>query len=164
MIARLSGRLPEPVDRPEAARPFPLIGRSRHRQVLDSLFASLHRRKTVSLFVFGRTGTGKTTLIRSFLDELLERDEAVVLSGRCYERESVPYKALDSLIDSLARYLKGLPTEEAERLLPQDVAFLARAFPVLQSVEAIAVARRQAPRCPTSRSCAGGRSRGCASS
>ncbi len=69
----------------------------------------------MSLFVFGRTGTGKTTLIRSFLDELLERDEAVVLSGRCYERESVPYKALDSLIDALARYLKGLPAEEAER-------------------------------------------------
>ena len=75
------GRLPEAVDGPEAARPFPLIGRSRHRQFLDSLIALLHKRKTVSLFVFGRTGTGKTTLIRSFLDELLARDEAVVLSG-----------------------------------------------------------------------------------
>ena len=145
VIAWLSGRLPEPLDRLRAARAFPLIGRSRHRQVLDSRLASLHRRKTVSLFVFGRTGTGKTTLVRSFLDELLERDEAVVLSGRCYERESVPYKALDSLIDSLARYLKGLPTEQADRLLPQDVAFLARAFPVLQSLEAIAAARRLAP-------------------
>ena len=148
VIARLSGRLPEAVDEPEAARPFPLIGRSRHRQVLDSLIALLHKRKTISLFVFGRTGTGKTTLIRSFLDELLARDEAVVLSGRCYERESVPYKALDSLIDSLARYLKGLPTEESDRLLPQDVAFLARAFPVLQGIEAIAAARRQAPDMP----------------
>ena len=148
VIARLSGRLPEPMDGPEAARPFPLIGRARHRQVLDSLVASLHQRKTVSLFVFGRTGTGKTTLIRSFLEELLVRDEAVVLSGRCYERESVPYKALDSLIDSLARYLKGLPADQAERLLPQDVAFLARAFPVLQSLEAIAAARRQAPEMP----------------
>ncbi len=145
VIAWLSGRVPEPLDVSEAARAFPLIGRSRHRQVLDSLLALLHRRKTVSLFVFGRTGTGKTTLVRSFLDELLEREEAVVLSGRCYERESVPYKALDSLIDSLARYLKGLPTEQAERLLPPDVAFLARAFPVLQSLEAIAAARRLAP-------------------
>ena len=36
VIARLSGRLPEPIDAPEPARPFPLIGRSRHRQVLDS--------------------------------------------------------------------------------------------------------------------------------
>ena len=99
----------------------------------------------MSLFVFGRTGTGKTTLVRSFLDELLEREEAVVLSGRCYERESVPYKALDSLIDSLARYLKGLPPEQVGALLPEDVAFLARAFPVLQSLEAIAAARRLAP-------------------
>ena len=141
VIALLGGQLPEPDDQPEPARAFPLIGRSRHRQVLDGGLAALHRRKTVSLFVFGRTGTGKTTLVRSFLDELLEREEAVVLSGRCYERESVPYKALDSLIDSLARYLKELPLEQAERLLPDDVGFLARAFPVLQSLEAIAGAR-----------------------
>jgi eukaryotic-like serine/threonine-protein kinase len=145
VIAGLSGQVPAPLDQSEPVRAFPLIGRSRHRRVLDSGLAALHRRKTVSLFVFGRTGTGKTTLVRSFLDELLEREEAVVLSGRCYERESVPYKALDSLIDSLARYLKGLPAEQAASLLPEDVGFLARAFPVLQSLEPIAAARRLSP-------------------
>ena len=112
------------------------------------MFASLNQGRTESIFVFGRTGTGKTTLIRSFLDELIEKDEAVVLAGRCYERESVPYKALDSLIDALARYLKGLPTWEAESLLPQDVTLLARVFPVLQGVEAVASARRPAPEMP----------------
>ena len=105
-------------------------------------------RATESVFVFGRTGTGKTTLIRSFLDELIEKDDAVVLSGRCYERESVPYKALDSLIDALARHLKGLPAREAASLLPPDVAFLARIFPVLQSVEAVALARRESSEMP----------------
>ncbi len=145
VIERLSGRIPQPIEQSEPARALPLVGRSRHRQVLNSGLASLHRRKTVALFVFGRTGTGKTTLVRSFLDELLEREEAVVLSGRCYERESVPYKALDSLIDSLARYLKRLSEDEAVRLLPPDVGFLARAFPVLQSVEVIAEARRRSP-------------------
>jgi len=79
VVARLSGKVPEPTEEPDSARPLSLIGRARHRQVLDSLVASLHRRKTVSLFVFGRTGTGKTTLIRSYLDEFLEREEAVVL-------------------------------------------------------------------------------------
>ena len=74
--------------------------------MLDTLFASLARRTTESVFVFGRTGMGKTTLIRSFLDDLIEKDDAIVLSGRCYERESVPYKALDSLIDALRVILR----------------------------------------------------------
>ena len=108
--------------------------------------------------MFGRTGTGKTTLVQSFLDELVERQEAVVLSGRCYERESVPYKALDSLIDALARYLKELPDHEP-RLLPEDAAFLGRVFPVLESVEAIASgATRCTGAAQTSRSCGGDRS------
>ena len=125
VIERLSGRGAEPIEQAEPARALPLIGRSRHRQVLNNGLASLHRRKTVALFVFGRTGTGKTTLVRSFLDELLDREDAVVLSGRCYERESVPYKAIDSLIDALARHLKRLTEDEAESLLPPDVGFLA---------------------------------------
>ena len=154
VIAR-SRAAPEPLDQSEPARAFPLIGRSRHRQVLDGGLAALHRRKTVSLFVFGRTGTGKTTLVRSFLDELLEREEAVVLSGRCYERESVPYKALDSLIDSLARYLKGLPPEQTR------VSAAGRRFPGPRVSRAAEPRGDSRPRgvspeeCPTSRSCGG---------
>ncbi len=107
VIARLRGGAPATAEVPEAGRSFPLIGRSRHRQVLEALFASLGRHTTKAVFVFGRTGTGKTTLIRSFLDGLIEKDVAVVLSGRCYERESVPYKALDSLIDAPGAVFEG---------------------------------------------------------
>ena len=60
----------------------------------------------------------------------------------------MPYKALDSLIDALARHLKGLPARETGSLLPADVAFLARIFPVLQSVEAVALARRESAEMP----------------
>ncbi len=112
------------------------------------MFASLGRGQTQSIFVFGRTGTGKTTLIRSFLDGLTAQEEAVVLSGRCYERESVPYKALDSLIDALARHLKGLSARKVASLLPPEVAYLARVFPVLQGVPAVATARHAAPELP----------------
>ena len=114
-----------------------LIGRSWHRQVLDSGYASLVNRQTSTVFVFGRTGTGKTTLIRSFLDDLRSREDTLVLAGRCYEQEWVPFKAVDSLIDALASYLKQLSTSELACLLPHDVSLLARVFPVLRSVQGV---------------------------
>ena len=115
--------------------------------------------------MFGRTGTGKTTLIRSFLDELLERDEAVVLSGRCYERESVPYKALDSLIDSLARYLKGLPTGRVRAAAAARMwRFWRGRFRCCRVSRRSPIATAVRRKCLTSKSCAGEHLPGCASS
>ena len=59
----------------------------------------------------GRRAWASRRSQRTFLDELVERGEAVVLRGRAYERESVPYKAVDSLIDALTRYLSHLDEE-----------------------------------------------------
>jgi serine/threonine protein kinase len=148
ILEQLSGSSCGPVGVVEPYRPIHLIGRAPQRRVLAGVFKALNRGKPQSVFVLGRTGMGKTTLIRSFLDELIEKDDAIVLDGRCYERESVPYKALDSLIDALARYLKGLGAGRAESLLPDDVGFLARLFPVLKSVEAVARAQRGATEMP----------------
>ncbi len=129
----------------------PFVGRREQLAALHEAFARTKEGRAVTLLVRGPSGMGKSTLIRRFLEELAERDPTcVVLSGRCYERESMPYKALDSLIDSLSQYLRALPPHEAEALLPRDVLTLARLFPVLRRVEVVSRARRKGPEIPDS--------------
>ena len=81
------------------------------------------------------------TLVHRFLRDLVnERPDIVVLAGKCYELESVPFKAFDSLVDALGRWLRGLSFDAADALTPSHAGALARVFPVLSRVEAIAAA------------------------
>nr|WP_161501442.1 serine/threonine-protein kinase [Rhodopirellula sp. SM50] len=116
-----------------------LVGRDRHLSQLQDLYEYAKANEVPQVaFVRGRSGEGKTSLVEHFLKELAEQDESlVVLSGRCYDRESVPFKALDSLIDALAGYLSKLPEEQSASLIPADAVFLASVFPVLGRVGAI---------------------------
>src|SRR5262249_46418160 len=88
------------------------------------------------LLVQGEPGVGKSTLVRHFLEHAAP--EAVLLSGRCYEQESVPFKGLDTVIDSLSSYLAGLAAPGTDKLLARGVRFLASIFPVLRRVPAVA--------------------------
>ena len=148
ILKRLRGHAVSTAEIPRGRRSIPLIGRAWHRHVLDSGFDSLVNRQTSTIFVFGRTGTGKTTLIRSFLDDLRSREDTLVLAGRCYEQEWVPFKAVDSLIDALARHLKQLSASELGRLLPHDVSLLARVFPVIRGVDSVLAGREPAAELP----------------
>jgi len=88
--------------------------------------------------VEGRSGVGKSALIERFLGDLAARRGAVVLAGRCHEQESVPYKAVDSLIDALTRELLMRPACELARLIPPGIGTLARIFPVLGRIPEVA--------------------------
>ena len=136
--ASAAAQQPPPVSRVRA----PFVGRVAQLEVLDRAFEAAMIGRSQMVFVKGSSGLGKTALIRRFLVGLREREpDAVLLSGRCYERESVPYKALDNLVDRLSHYLRSLPRAAVEALLPRDVAALTRLFPILLRVEAIAANR-----------------------
>jgi tRNA A-37 threonylcarbamoyl transferase component Bud32 len=118
----------------------PLVGRQKERAVLERALASAGQGKPVCVVVHGHSGMGKSTLVRRFLNDVGER--ATVLAGRCYERESVPYKALDSVIDALCRHLRRLPIDAVRALAPLDGAALLRIFPVLSRVNGLANQKR----------------------
>lgn len=134
VLRRLSGpRKSFPLAKPAK---MPFVGRVEQlaamREAYDTM---LDQRSTVWVAIQGRSGFGKSSLAHQFLGRLPEA--AVSLRGRCFERESVPYKTLDSVIHSLVRYLNGLTDLEADAFLPRDVAALAKLFPDLLRVKAI---------------------------
>lgn len=117
------------------------VGREQHVAQLQEAFELVEDNKPVLALVKGLSGMGKSALVRCFSEDLMASGRAIVLRGRCYERESVPYKAFDNVIDALSRYMMQLPTDQAAELLPRNVHSLARLFPVLKRVRAIAQAR-----------------------
>ncbi|HTU19744.1 MAG TPA: AAA family ATPase [Gemmataceae bacterium] len=119
------------------------MGRQRQLTALHDAFEATCQGRTRTILIHGLSGMGKSTLMRRFLDTVAARQDVVVLMGRCYERESVPYKALDSLVDALSGYLRRLPDMEVLGLLPRDALLLARVFPMLRRVSAVDAAPRR---------------------
>jgi serine/threonine protein kinase/tetratricopeptide (TPR) repeat protein len=121
-----------------------LVSRDAQLRALMEAYAAAQKGRTVVVHLHGSSGMGKSSLARRFVEELPEATKSLVLSGRCYERESVPFKAFDSMMDALSRHLMRLPREEAKALLPRDILFLARIFPSLWRVKIVREAEQRA--------------------
>jgi hypothetical protein len=111
----------------------PFVGRHREMAALLDAFCSARSGRTTTIHVVGGSGMGKTALVRCFLDEVRLHD-AIILSGRCYQRESVQYKAVDNLMDALCVHLMRMRREDVAAVLPSDLGLLARLFPVLRRI------------------------------
>jgi hypothetical protein len=135
VVARLDGTKKRPSLGPTS--PHPLVGRAAQREQLASAFARARAGRATVALVAGRCGMGKSALVQHFLEQAREQG-AVVLAGRCYEREELPHKAFGPLLDALGTYLLSRPEGELGELLPAHVSALARLFPSLRRVPAIA--------------------------
>jgi serine/threonine protein kinase/tetratricopeptide (TPR) repeat protein len=114
------------------------VGRHHELAELEEAFAEVAGGRPRTIVVYGESGVGKSALVRELVRRVARDPAALVLGGRCYERESVPYKAVDGVIDSLTRWLRTRPRAEVEALLPDDVALLTEPFPVLGQVPLVA--------------------------
>ena len=133
IVARLGSR-----DVPDE-RPPPFVGRAGELAVLDAALDEIAEGGASTVFVEGESGIGKSSLVRSFIGRVHQRHpSALVLSGRCYERESVPFKGIDNIVDALAHELMRRHPVDVALHLTNDVEALARVFPVLRRVSAIA--------------------------
>ncbi len=135
--------LPSPAP---ASGKTPFIGRARELALLREAFEAVQRGQTSVVLVDGPSGVGKSALVRQFT-RTLEREvpDLVVLTGRYYAREAVPYRALDAIMDAVAHYLMRLPDDAAEAILPIDSGLLAHLFSPLRGVSAVSRAEFRPP-------------------
>ncbi|MFI5301153.1 MAG: serine/threonine-protein kinase, partial [Polyangiales bacterium] len=116
------------------------VGRADELALLRTAWKDVRVRRTTSVVIVkGDSGVGKSALVRRFLDRVRdEQPRALVLTGRCYLREDVPFRAVDGVIDSLVHALRRLPSQDVAALIPSRPGALARVFPAMRRVEAIA--------------------------
>jgi predicted Ser/Thr protein kinase len=131
--AEILARLGEPERRARASE-GPFVGREAELAELDRAFARLAAGGPVVVHVAGRSGQGKSSLVRQWLATLQRTREVAVLRGRCRERESVPYKGIDAVIDALGIQLRHLEPSRLPSLPKEQTEALTQVFPVLQEL------------------------------
>jgi hypothetical protein len=119
VLARLYG---DRATRPPQRREPRFVGRDRELGRLDAALAGATSRLVL---VCGASGAGKSALVDAVLAKL---PDALIWRGRCDERERVPYRAFDSIIDDLATELVAAP-QLADGI--EHAAALARVFPTI---------------------------------
>jgi len=132
IVARLGGQL-APASAGEGTPSVAFVGRQAQLAALEHAFERSIAGTTIAR-VHGRSGAGKSALVGRFLAQIAARPDTLVLAGRCYEQELIPFKAVDSLMDALTHYLVQCDSETLAKLLPADAPLLARLFPVLGRV------------------------------
>jgi len=111
-------------------RQVELIGRGREVRTLVRHINAIASEGSGMVLLHGSPGVGKTVLADRVLDEIRSTTGALILGGRCRGWESLPFNAIDTLVDSLARITRTDVPPAIEELMSRSVA-MTRLFPTL---------------------------------
>ncbi|MET0594374.1 MAG: serine/threonine-protein kinase, partial [Polyangiaceae bacterium] len=117
------------------------LGRQKELARLGDAFESSDK-AGIAVVLHGEAGIGKSSLAARFTANLDAEGRAWVLTGRCDQRETVPFKALDEVFDALGSEIAARYSRGAAALLPERADLLAQTFPTLQRIPAF----QQAPK------------------
>lgn len=107
------------------------IGRAQELQTLKNTINQKIEEPRL-IHITGPSGIGKSALIQQCLKTLQSPKPPYLFFAQCHPQETIPYKGLDGMLDTLSRIWASLPEEQAQSLLPSDAGYLARLFPVLR--------------------------------
>jgi serine/threonine protein kinase len=131
MLRRLTPSEADPGKATAASHgPSMIVGRTNELARLRRAFDRTLDAKPCTVEIQGDSGIGKSALVRHFA-ESVAREPVLVLTGNCSERESIPYKAFDGVIEGLANHLLKLGAKGLSDFAGQDIATLAPSFPIL---------------------------------
>jgi serine/threonine protein kinase len=133
ILERLGIRDFDPV-RIERSRPRKgkLIGRGRELRTLHGWVDAILPGDSRIILLEGAPGGGKTALLDHFLDEMRAAGHALILGGRCQPWESLPFNAVDSIVDALAREARRTSSPALDAVLGRAVA-VTELFPTLSA-------------------------------
>jgi hypothetical protein len=127
------GQTPERDAVAALVRTPPCFGRTAETATLVAAVPSARRGRPLVRFVVGASGIGKTVLLQRVAARLASGG-ALVLSSRCRQHGSLPYRALSGVLEDLARHLTSLARSELTALIPAHAELMARSFPQLARV------------------------------
>ena len=107
-----------------------LVGRGRELRSLTRYLDSSKATGPRMVLLHGDAGIGKSALMDRFLDEVRAAGDTVILGGRCGAWESLPFNAVDTIVDSLVRLMRHEKNAAADAALSRSVA-ATRLFPSL---------------------------------
>ena len=116
-----------------------VLGREDGLSALYGAYSRMRKGVQAVVVVEGSSGIGKTCLIETFLADLqstgLSASAPLVLRGRCLERETMPFKAFDNVVDGLSYRLANFGADDQAYVLPDGILYLSEIFPVLRQLK-----------------------------